>query len=347
LSIDSIDPFCAVTGPINLNLNISTSLPSYTILWEASTYAIGWFDDVTIEDPVLTIPNSFMGSETLEVTVSNDDGSCLFTEFVIIEVSEGSLSNDLDSVMIACEDLDGIILGSTINANPLFSYNWFEDGVNIGMGPSLEVTEAGDYILVATDGDCTIQDTAFVTGGNNGMVDLSIGNDTIVEEGDELFFELSTNLAAAQIITTDWIFGGESICQQCDNVSFTAVNSGILQLEMLDDLGCPFTASISIIVNAAPSKYYIPNIFSPNNDGINDFFTVYFGEGVGEIVEIHIFDRWGAEVFSARNALSGTIAWDGKFNGVQLNPGVFSYYAILKKTNQTDLLVEGDITIII
>ena len=346
LSIDPVAPVCEIAGPVNLNLNITTSLPNYNILWEASANAITWFDNTIIEDPSLTIPASFTGTETLTVTVSNDEGTCLITDEIIIEVYEGPMLDVLDSVMIACDDLTITTLGADIVPDPQYTYNWFEDGVNTASGSSLEVNAAGTYILEVANGACIVQDTAWVTGGNNGMVELSIGNDTIVEEGAPMFFDLMTNLSPSQIVSTNWSFAGSSICQQCDDVSFTANNSGILSLELIDNFGCEYSADISITVNVVNTKYYIPNIFSPNNDGINDVFSVYYEEGIQEVLEIHIFNRWGAEVFSANNAMSGAIQWDGKLNGVSLNPGVFSYYAILRKTNQTDLLVEGDISIV-
>lgn len=346
LSIDPITPLCEVTGPINLNLNVTTSLPNYNVMWETSANASTWINDLTIEDPTITIPPSFIGAETFNVTVSNDDGTCLITDSIMIQVSNGPMLNVLDSVMIGCDDINGITLGADIVEDPQYTYTWLENGVNIGSGTSLPVNTMGTYILDVSNGGCSIQDTAWVTGGNNGFVDLSIGNDTVVEEGALLNFDLLTNLNASQIVSTDWTFNGSSICQQCDDVSLAAENSGTLTLQLIDDMGCPHTASLLIIVNAVNTKYYIPNIFSPNNDGINDVFSVYYSEGIEEVIEIRVFNRWGAEVFSAENATSGVIAWDGKFKGVDLNPGVFSYYAILRKTNLNNLMVKGDITIL-
>jgi gliding motility-associated-like protein len=69
-------------------------------------------------------------------------------------------------------------------------------------------------------------------------------------------------------------------------------------------------------------KVYFPNAFSPNGDGINDFFTVQGSDDLVEVLELKVFDRWG-------NELSADKSWDGNRAGVPLNPGVYVYRAKL------------------
>jgi gliding motility-associated-like protein len=95
------------------------------------------------------------------------------------------------------------------------------------------------------------------------------------------------------------------------------------------------------------NEIYIPNVFSPNGDGINDFFTVSFGPDL-EVTEItgSIFDRWGNLVFSS-DAIP--FAWDGAFDGEPVQPGVFVY--TVKVTYMVDVIekakiLKGDVTVI-
>ncbi|MFK8161303.1 MAG: gliding motility-associated C-terminal domain-containing protein [Lewinella sp.] len=67
---------------------------------------------------------------------------------------------------------------------------------------------------------------------------------------------------------------------------------------------------------------YFPTAFSPNDDGINDSFTVQGGEDLVEVLELRVFDRWG-------NLLSSDSSWDGRRAGEPLNPGVYVYQARL------------------
>jgi gliding motility-associated-like protein len=78
-----------------------------------------------------------------------------------------------------------------------------------------------------------------------------------------------------------------------------------------------------------PSRMYIPNSFTPNNDGLNDTFTVssiaVFNSGAGlkgTDFEMLITDRWGAIVFRTNSIYDG---WDGRHDGVELPVGVYTY----------------------
>ncbi|MBP7102793.1 MAG: gliding motility-associated C-terminal domain-containing protein [Bacteroidales bacterium] len=73
------------------------------------------------------------------------------------------------------------------------------------------------------------------------------------------------------------------------------------------------------------NPYYLPNIFSPNSDGINDLFTPFYPYEMVESVDMRIYNRWGALVFKTDNP---DILWDGtnQFNTLKCAEGVY-YYA--------------------
>ncbi len=75
---------------------------------------------------------------------------------------------------------------------------------------------------------------------------------------------------------------------------------------------------------------YFPNVFSPNNDGINDEYF-FFTDCILEEFELNIFSRWGDIVYQSRTLAK---TWDGKFKGEDLNPGV--YVAIFNYTYLTN-----------
>jgi gliding motility-associated-like protein len=93
---------------------------------------------------------------------------------------------------------------------------------------------------------------------------------------------------------------------------------------------------------------YIPNIFSPNGDGINDVLKWDGNRGVKEIALMEIFDRWGNLVFGFSHKTDDDPAgqWDGTLNGKQLNPGVFTYKAIVVYVTGETEVSYGDITLI-
>ena len=92
---------------------------------------------------------------------------------------------------------------------------------------------------------------------------------------------------------------------------------------------------------------YIPNVFSPNEDGINDIWTISLGSDI-ELIgsECLIFDRWGNMIFQS-DALP--VTWDGRFREQALLPGVYVFALTLTYKRGVQEIVEkfnGDITII-
>jgi gliding motility-associated-like protein len=71
----------------------------------------------------------------------------------------------------------------------------------------------------------------------------------------------------------------------------------------------------------------VPNIFSPNEDGKNDFLTIHT-LGIKDFY-IRIFDRWGNEMFQSNDVSQ---SWDGRFNGRSVDPGV--YMIMIEYTDQ-------------
>src|SRR5690606_17302239 len=87
--------------------------------------------------------------------------------------------------------------------------------------------------------------------------------------------------------------------------------------------------------------FYIPNAFSLNADGENDFFRVY-GKGFKEFY-LQVFNRWGQMVFETDNP---DFSWDGTANGKAAEEGVYVYYL---KTVFTDLQMrtfKGSLTLL-
>lgn len=88
----------------------------------------------------------------------------------------------------------------------------------------------------------------------------------------------------------------------------------------------------------------IPNAFTPNNDGLNDFFMIVRSPNY-VIDQFFIYDRWGNKVFSGNNEVD---SWDGTYNGQPADLGVYFYMITLNCTQPggTQIIKKGDITLI-
>ena len=88
--------------------------------------------------------------------------------------------------------------------------------------------------------------------------------------------------------------------------SFTELGeNNVYALVINTNSGCTQDTSFIIEIQGIPDP--LNNVFSPNNDGINDEFL--FGEYAMENVEVYIYTRWGQEVYSW---VGENKAWDGK-----------------------------------
>ena len=98
---------------------------------------------------------------------------------------------------------------------------------------------------------------------------------------------------------------------------------------------------MSINVDIPCKAFYIPNAFSPNNDGENDMECVY-GDCI-ETMHIKIFDRWGEKVFESYDQ---GICWDGRFRGELENTAVFDFYLDATFKNGDKINKKGNISLV-
>lgn len=92
--------------------------------------------------------------------------------------------------------------------------------------------------------------------------------------------------------------------------------------------------------NNREEHVFIPNLFTPNGDGNNDFFVVY-GEGF-ESLELKIYNRWGVLVFYSRDVEEiTTTGWDGTYNGTPQTAGTYLWKLNGQFISGSEVLVDG------
>ena len=104
--------------------------------------------------------------------------------------------------------------------------------------------------------------------------------------------------------------------------------------------GCQATDSIFVEVDPS-SSLYIPNIFSPNDDGNNDVYLVR-GKGISLFL-LQIYNRWGQLVFESNDIENG---WDGTKDGNPFNQGVFVYKITATMSSGKKINETGNVTLI-
>lgn len=116
--------------------------------------------------------------------------------------------------------------------------------------------------------------------------------------------------------------------------SITFVKASCFQVDSLRYSG------ISINTGCIPCDNS-PTVFTPNNDGINDFFLPVVHEQVTSY-ELTIFNRWGSPIFNSRDLKNG---WDGMSNGVKCNDGTYFWTVNYITSGNKLSTIKGSITI--
>ena len=95
-------------------------------------------------------------------------------------------------------------------------------------------------------------------------------------------------------------------------------------------------------------RVYIPNVFTPNGDNINDRFVIHASAEIKLINELLIYDRWGELVFTQYDFPPNVIShgWDGSLRGQPLTPAVFTYVASWIDNEGDRQERSGDVTLL-
>ncbi len=128
--------------------------------------------------------------------------------------------------------------------------------------------------------------------------------------------------------------------------SFIASQDMDIRLIVQDERNCKAVASVKLTTELG--EIFIPNIFSPNGDGINDVFTFFSDGKSGEMIEeLRIFDRWGNLIFETTEVPLNNlqVGWDGS-NGNRIMPvGNYVYQGVVRFGNEVRKQFEGSITL--
>ena len=206
-----------------------------------------------------------------------------------------------------------------INNSNAVDYVWnFGDGTGSNLvSPSHTFNVAGNYTvsLIAIDSlKCNIADTAYLT--------LKVINVPVVNLGPD------QKICTGQNVPLNAGNPGKSFLWSTGATTqmITAVDSGLIWVKVTD--GPCFSSDTVSIHITKDITYKIPNVFTPNDDLLNDVFKV---ESQSEITEFKctVFNRWGNKVFEWTDATQG---WNGKIGNADAAEGV--YYYILTFKNQ-------------
>lgn len=131
------------------------------------------------------------------------------------------------------------------------------------------------------------------------------------------------------------------------NQSFDDLAVGEYTLTFMDETGCTIASKMS--VSEAKCPIYIPNVFSPNDDGVNDFFQVVAETGFNAQINTYvIFDRWGGQLYEAQNFFinSSDQWWDGSFKNKVVGVGTYLYFIEFELESGGKWVFQGEVNVL-
>ncbi len=148
-------------------------------------------------------------------------------------------------------------------------------------------------------------------------------------------------------VTYQWTRRQGLDCYDCPTPELQVPFLPSYRLAVENMIGCADTSVVQVVLDKE-QLLYVPNAFSPNFDGQNDYFQMFPYCGVSHLKNLKIFDRWGALVFSKKelNPLNPSDFWDGRIGGKLASTGVYIWQVEITLVDGTVLRRSGDVSVL-
>ncbi|WP_420460286.1 gliding motility-associated C-terminal domain-containing protein [Neolewinella sp.] len=318
-----------------------------------STYRITG-GGVELTDPLGLVSPTETTTYTIETT-----GECgTFTREITLVVGGAySVTASGPETICAREDL---VLNASVDPETEGTYSWTLPGGVVQTGQQITVVDpiAGTYAVTFRDADgCgSSTDSLSVEILDDDIIPVIQGvldGATVLASGGTVFggntVELTvTNLPADRNFTYSWSGNYEPATGTTNPLTVTIprVPDGQQPTDLVytvtvtsEDGGCTFTDTYSL--NVEQSQVQIPDFFTPDNDGRNDRFRMFFNGQISDYTMI-VYDRWGQKVFTSDNPTEG---WDGTKDGTPQNADVYLYLARFRQDG-VEVEEEGQVSLL-
>jgi gliding motility-associated-like protein len=322
ITVDTVEEIsCPGADDGSITVNVSGGNPGYTYSWSPSG------------DISATANNLASGQH--EVTVT-DNAGCSSTEVIELDAPTPITLNEVIT-NANCGQNDGTIQLNATGGTGQLTYNWDDSSLN---GGNVSNLAGGAYsVEVVDDNGCSVNESYSIQ--LVGEIPVVINPDpAVIEFGDEI--QLESNVGSNNIDSYTWSPSSGLSCDDCPDPIASPAITTTYYLTVTSDDGCVGTDSTTVIVNLPCEGAFLPSMFSPNNDGINDDLCVL--SNCVKSLNLEIFNRWGELVFHSTDQGD---CWDGTFKSKAVNSGVFVYKLNVVLTNLEVVEETGTITVVL
>lgn len=298
-----------------------------------ATYS--WSPTAGLDNPFVSNPIATMTASTSYVVTATDINGCVDKDTVNITLKPDSIK-----VVATPKNIIGCLGSKTkFSALGTNSFKWIPStGLDNDTIPNPELSISGikTYVVIGTNSNgCSSTDTVYVTA--HPLPKLTINNDHI--SADCINKTVMLTVSGAE----QYEWKPKIYCEKPFEAT-TIVKppvTTVFTVKGINSFGCMSEDTVTVFVeNNVVVR--VPNAFTPNGDGINEtikpIIVCNFTLG-----EFSIYNRWGQRVYSTTSMNRG---WDGTFEGIPCNLGVYHYMLKGKDGNNEDVLLKGDITLV-
>ncbi|HQW05831.1 MAG: gliding motility-associated C-terminal domain-containing protein [Flavobacteriales bacterium] len=246
---------------------------------------------------------------TFSVVITNDAGCSNTFDATVTFVQPPSVQLGVDTTL--CEG-QALVLDA---GNPGSTFAWS----NGSTARTLTVRQPGTYAVQVDNGSCSRSD-AITVQFNPSPARLAARQFHACLGEDEEYVRIDAGNPGSQY---DWSTGETSRVILAGAYGWYAV-------EVLNQFDCAARDSAEV-VEFCPSAIFIPNTFTPNGDGTNDYFLPV-GKNIAAM-HMYVFDRWGNQLFESDDS---TMGWDGTYGGQVVKNDIYVWRLTYKFTEDKD-----------
>lgn len=304
---------------------VSGGTTAYTYNWANGQQGIG-IDSLS----------SLTAGTRIDLTVTDANGcSVAASDSIGNTGSPSAVIQNSDSVCTGSSNGKLTVL-PTSNDGP-FSFIWSNGDTT---ATATNLSENNYTVTVTNSKKCGVVVTGSVATFSGGFVDL--GADKTIALGETVELNASTGVNPKSVVWSPYVpNSGASLL-----VYAKPTDTTLYKVKITYGRNCAIEDSVVVNVIKEDAKLVMPNVFSPNGDGVNDYFYVTTHKLIRDF-HIWIYNRWGDKVFESTDV---DFKWDGTnifMSNQEMNTAVMGYVIEYHTTiSNQKIISEGNVTLV-
>ncbi len=243
------------------------------------------------------------------------------------------------------EETGSIRIDSVFGDYPQYTYTL--DGHNSINGQWTDLAEGLYSVKVTGRNGCFLDTLVRLYAPSE--IQVYAGEDTTILSGESTVLLGSVKMNRKDsIVYSYWLTeDGDILCDSCERYVITPDQTKRYIFYAKSKNGCLDKDDVLVVV-INEVKIFIPNVITPNGDGVNDNWVLFVDSKSVQFVEWSIFDRWGEQVVESHSEVNRKelVLWDASYKNKECLPGVYVYKITATLSNGEKRVFTGDITLV-